>query len=60
MPFEGCVNLKNPDIQVMYLEYYGLDQNKIPQMPYDVFICRFVSIFDFIISQVIYHRSETE
>lgn len=43
MPFDGSVSLKNPDVDVMLLEYYGLDQNNIPEKPYDVFIGRRVS-----------------
>lgn len=44
MPFKGSVSLKNPEVDIMFLEYYGLDPNNIPETPHDVFVGRRVSI----------------
>lgn len=43
LPFEGPVKLKNPDITLCYIEYYGLNPNNIPEEPYEYFFGRWVS-----------------
>lgn len=35
--------MKNPDITLYYIEYYGLDPNSIPIQPYEYFFGRWVS-----------------
>jgi len=43
LPFEGPVKLKNPDITLYYIEYYGLNPNDIPEEPHEYFFGRWVS-----------------
>ncbi|XP_012266608.2 tRNA (guanine(10)-N2)-methyltransferase homolog isoform X2 [Athalia rosae] len=43
LPTEGPVNLKNPDTTLMYIEYYGLDPNTIPEKPYQYFFGRLIA-----------------
>ncbi|XP_046431255.1 tRNA (guanine(10)-N2)-methyltransferase homolog [Neodiprion fabricii] len=43
LPIEGPVNLRNPDTALMYIEYYGLDPNTIPDKPYHLFFGRLVA-----------------
>jgi len=50
LPLEGPVKLKNPDITLCYIEYYGLDPNSIPEQPYEYFFGKWVS------SMIIYQR----
>jgi tRNA (guanine10-N2)-methyltransferase len=38
------VKLKNPDVCLQLVEYYGLDSNNIPEKPYDLFFGRWVGI----------------
>ncbi|XP_026330320.1 tRNA (guanine(10)-N2)-methyltransferase homolog isoform X3 [Hyposmocoma kahamanoa] len=37
LPLEGPVKLKNPDVTLSYLEFYGIDPNNVPEKPYDLF-----------------------
>jgi tRNA (guanine10-N2)-methyltransferase len=41
---EGPVKLKNPDVCLQLVEYYGLDSNNVPEKPYDLFFGRWVGI----------------
>ncbi|KAE8744251.1 hypothetical protein FOCC_FOCC009171 [Frankliniella occidentalis] len=34
LPLAGPVNLKNPDVKLWFMEYYGLEPNNIPDKPY--------------------------
>ncbi|GLG92298.1 tRNA (Guanine(10)-N2)-methyltransferase-like protein [Gryllus bimaculatus] len=43
LPLCGPVKLKNPDIKLELIEYYGLDSNNIPDEPYQVFFGRWVA-----------------
>ncbi|CAK1579047.1 unnamed protein product [Parnassius mnemosyne] len=43
LPLEGPVKLKNPDITLSYLEFYGVDPNNVPEQPYDVFFGRWIA-----------------
>lgn len=43
LPFEGPVKLKNPDITLCYIEYYGLNPNDIPEEPYEYFFGRWIA-----------------
>ncbi|KAL0117293.1 hypothetical protein PUN28_010267 [Cardiocondyla obscurior] len=43
LPLEGPVKLKNPDISLCYIEYYGLDPNDIPEHPYEYFFGRWIA-----------------
>ncbi|XP_076275564.1 tRNA (guanine(10)-N(2))-methyltransferase TRMT11 [Rhynchophorus ferrugineus] len=43
LPVEGPVDLKNPDITLQYIEYYGTRANNPPQLPYKVFFGRWVA-----------------
>lgn len=43
LPFEGDVNLKNPDFEYYYMEYYGLDSMNIPEHPSQIFFGKWVS-----------------
>uniref|UniRef100_A0A8D8Q1J1 tRNA (guanine(10)-N(2))-methyltransferase TRMT11 n=1 Tax=Cacopsylla melanoneura TaxID=428564 RepID=A0A8D8Q1J1_9HEMI len=40
LPIEGRVKLKNPDMSLQYIEYFGLDPNTIPEEPFRVFFGR--------------------
>ncbi|KAJ0177612.1 hypothetical protein K1T71_006485 [Dendrolimus kikuchii] len=42
LPLEGPVQLKNPDVTLSYIEFYGTDPNNVPEEPYDVFFGRWV------------------
>lgn len=44
MPFQGHVNLKNPDVTFQYIEYYGLDPNTAPEHPTRTFFGRVVCL----------------
>ncbi|XP_068622960.1 tRNA (guanine(10)-N2)-methyltransferase homolog [Battus philenor] len=43
LPLEGAVKLKNPDITLCYLEFYGVDPNNVPEQPYDLFFGRWIA-----------------
>ncbi|XP_025415835.1 tRNA (guanine(10)-N2)-methyltransferase homolog isoform X2 [Sipha flava] len=43
MPFQGHVNLKNPDVIFQFIEYYGLDPNTAPEYPTRAFFGRVVA-----------------
>ncbi|CAH1716095.1 tRNA (guanine(10)-N2)-methyltransferase homolog [Aphis gossypii] len=43
MPFQGHVDLKNPDVTFQFIEYYGLDPKIIPENPIRTFFGRVVS-----------------
>ncbi|XP_075976172.1 tRNA (guanine(10)-N(2))-methyltransferase TRMT11 [Anticarsia gemmatalis] len=42
LPLEGPVKLKNPDVTLAYLEFYGVDPNNVPEEPHDVFFGKWV------------------
>lgn len=44
MPFQGNVNLKNPDVTFQFIEYYGLDPSTAPEKPTRTFFGRVVCI----------------
>ncbi|XP_057651094.1 tRNA (guanine(10)-N2)-methyltransferase homolog [Diorhabda carinulata] len=43
LPVSGPVNLKNPDVTLQYIEYYGTISNDPPELPYFVFFGRWVA-----------------
>ncbi|XP_049780749.1 tRNA (guanine(10)-N2)-methyltransferase homolog isoform X2 [Schistocerca cancellata] len=43
LPLKGPVRLKNPDVVLQYIEYYGQDSNRIPEKPYDLFFGRWIA-----------------
>ncbi|XP_026759576.2 tRNA (guanine(10)-N2)-methyltransferase homolog [Galleria mellonella] len=43
LPLEGAVKLKNPDVTLAYLEFYGVDPNNVPEKPYDLFFGKWVA-----------------
>ncbi|RVE44309.1 hypothetical protein evm_011033 [Chilo suppressalis] len=43
LPLKGPVKLKNPDVTLSYLEFYGVDPNNVPNEPYEVFFGRWVA-----------------
>ncbi|XP_038220999.1 tRNA (guanine(10)-N2)-methyltransferase homolog [Zerene cesonia] len=43
LPLEGPVKLKNPDITLSYIEFYGVDPNNVPEQPCDLFFGRWVA-----------------
>ncbi|XP_026330319.1 tRNA (guanine(10)-N2)-methyltransferase homolog isoform X2 [Hyposmocoma kahamanoa] len=43
LPLEGPVKLKNPDVTLSYLEFYGIDPNNVPEKPYDLFFGKWVA-----------------
>lgn len=43
LPLEGPVKLKNPDITLCYIEYYGLNPNSIPEEPHEYFFGRWIA-----------------
>ncbi|KAF2361743.1 S-adenosyl-L-methionine-dependent methyltransferase [Trinorchestia longiramus] len=42
LPFDGPVNLSNPDTKLNMIEYYGLTNVDVPKLPYRVFLGRLV------------------
>lgn len=44
LPLKGDVDLKNPEINWWYIEYYGLNHLDIPEEPYDVVFGKWVSL----------------
>lgn len=48
MPFHGHVDLKNPDVTFLFVEYYGLNPNTAPKYPTRTFFGRVVSLLHFI------------
>ncbi|KAG4067199.1 hypothetical protein HA402_000190 [Bradysia odoriphaga] len=36
LPLKGEVNLKDPEVNWWYIEYYGLDNNNVPEKPFDI------------------------
>ena len=36
LPFQGKVNLTNPDLTLTALEFYGFDHNNLPEEPFQV------------------------
>jgi hypothetical protein len=45
LPVKGPVRLKDPDVCLQYIEYYGVRANDPPKLPYDVFFGRWVSYY---------------
>ncbi|XP_072929395.1 tRNA (guanine(10)-N(2))-methyltransferase homolog [Epargyreus clarus] len=43
LPLQGPVKLKNPDIVLSYIEFYGIDPNNVPETPYDLFFGRWIT-----------------
>ncbi|KAJ8866493.1 hypothetical protein PR048_032336 [Dryococelus australis] len=43
LPIEGHVNLKDPDVCLNIIEFYGLDSNNIPKKPLDLYFGRWVA-----------------
>nr|XP_026498504.1 tRNA (guanine(10)-N2)-methyltransferase homolog [Vanessa tameamea] len=43
LPLHGPVKLKNPDITLAYLEFYGVDPNNVPDQPHDLFFGKWVA-----------------
>ncbi|KAJ3628173.1 hypothetical protein MTP99_015497 [Tenebrio molitor] len=43
LPVKGPVRLKDPDVCLQYIEYYGVRANDPPKLPYDVFFGRWVA-----------------
>ncbi|XP_060524759.1 tRNA (guanine(10)-N2)-methyltransferase homolog [Cylas formicarius] len=43
LPLKGPVNLKNPELHLQYIEYYGTRANDPPLKPYHVFFGRLVA-----------------
>lgn len=42
LPFQGDVNLKKPDFECYYIEFYGLDPNNVPQQPDQILFGKWV------------------
>ncbi|XP_076177877.1 tRNA (guanine(10)-N(2))-methyltransferase TRMT11 isoform X2 [Ptiloglossa arizonensis] len=43
LPLEGPVKLNNPDTTLCYIEFYGLNPNNIPDIPYELFFGRWIT-----------------
>lgn len=52
LPIKGEVNLKNPDVNWWYIEYYGLDNMSVPEEPMDIVFGKWVS---FVRSELVKH-----
>lgn len=48
LPFDGMVNLKNPDNEFFYIEFYGLNPNEVPVEPKQIFFGKWVGISKYI------------
>lgn len=42
LPFQGEVNLKKPDFECYYIEFYGLDPNNVPEQPNQILFGKWV------------------
>lgn len=42
LPFKGDVNLKKPDFECYYIEFYGLDPNNVPEQPNQILFGKWV------------------
>ncbi|CAD7083729.1 unnamed protein product [Hermetia illucens] len=42
LPFRGEVELKTPDVEWWYIEYYGLNPRDVPPQPFDVLFGRWI------------------
>lgn len=42
LPIKGEVNLKNPEVNWWYIEYYGLDNMNVPEKPMDIVFGKWV------------------
>lgn len=45
LPVKGNVNLKNPDVEWYYIEFYGLDHLAVPENPYNIIFGKWVRHF---------------
>ncbi|KAK9878924.1 hypothetical protein WA026_003747 [Henosepilachna vigintioctopunctata] len=43
LPWKGPVKLKDPDLCLQYIEYYGTDPNESPVLPYYMFFGRLIT-----------------
>uniref|UniRef100_A0A8D2IXI3 tRNA (guanine(10)-N(2))-methyltransferase TRMT11 n=1 Tax=Varanus komodoensis TaxID=61221 RepID=A0A8D2IXI3_VARKO len=43
LPFQGKVNLKNPDHIFWFLEDYGMDSNNVPELPVNLYFGRWIA-----------------
>lgn len=43
LPVKGNANLKNPDVEWYYIEYYGPDVTIAPDQPYDILFGRWIT-----------------
>lgn len=43
LPVLGDANLKKPDVQWIYIEYYGLDANDVPELPFSILFGRWIA-----------------
>lgn len=53
LPLEGMVNLKNPDTEFFYIEFYGLNPNEVPTEPKQIFFGKWVGISNMRLSRKI-------
>lgn len=53
LPFEGKVNLKKPQHIFSVLEDYGLDPNRIPENPHNIYFGRWVRRCSFYVFEVV-------
>ena len=42
IPFKGQVSLKNPQVTLVFLEFFGFDHNNLPEQPFNLFFGRLV------------------
>lgn len=42
LPIEGNVDLKTPDVEWWYIEFYGLNTKEVPEQPSDILFGRWV------------------
>lgn len=52
------MKLKDPDVCLMYIEYYGTNPNNPPEKPYSVFFGRWVSK-DFFVVKLAQCKNQT-
>lgn len=43
LPLQGDVNLKNPFVEWLYIEFYGLDPTQVPESPDNIFFGRWIA-----------------
>lgn len=47
MPIKGKVDLKTPNVEWWYIEFFGLNPVEVPKTPYDILLGRVVRVISY-------------